>query len=354
MNFMKLLISCLLTLFTLVPNCYSQENNLTGKFHGYRSGASYRLECTDHNNGLYTLSGVVTYSSDGRGFRQSDSHYAYGGRKKGNSIRFTGHSYGNPKEEDIPLSTDAKSYCELYYEETSGKYYLIDYMDYGNPYEILYIVELRKSNVVEESSKPATKEKKKSVGILSNHEYVDLGLSVLWATCNVGASSPSESGNYYAWGEIEPKNEYCEYNSLTYNKYIPRLRNGGIIDSNYNLTNTYDVGTVVWGDAWRIPTTSEMQELIDNCKWEWTTCSGVKGCKITGQNGNYIFLPASGYYDCVDSKDAGKISYWCASASHTADYDIGSIYLHCGMSDSPSIYYTSFRYQGRPIRPVLK
>lgn len=143
---MKLLISCLLALFVMMPKCYSQENNLTGKFYGSRKGASYSLDCTAHNNGLYNLSGIVTYSSDGRGYRPSDSHYAYGGRKKGNSIRFTGYSYGNPKEKDIPLPKDAKTKCELYYEETSEKYYLIDYQEYGDPYEILYVVELRKSN----------------------------------------------------------------------------------------------------------------------------------------------------------------------------------------------------------------
>lgn len=79
---MKLLISCLLALFAMMPKCYSQENNLIGKFYGSRKGASYSLDCTAHNNGLYTLSGIVTYSSDGRGYRPSDSHYAYGGRER--------------------------------------------------------------------------------------------------------------------------------------------------------------------------------------------------------------------------------------------------------------------------------
>lgn len=115
---MRTIIVFILALFIILPNCHAQESELTGVFYGSRKGASYKLQCAVHENGLYTLSGIVSYPSNNLGgFRPSDSHYAYGGQRKGNSIRFTGKSYGNPKIEDIPSPKDAKTICELYYEK---------------------------------------------------------------------------------------------------------------------------------------------------------------------------------------------------------------------------------------------
>ena len=110
---------------------------------------------------------------------------------------------------------------------------------------------------------------------------MDLGLSVKWAAYNVGAENPWEYGDYFAYGETEPKDEYTMENCLTYEKSIPDLAGNP----------EYDAATANWGDGWRLPMKSEIQELIDNCEWEWTELEGVSGYNVTGPSGNSIFLP---------------------------------------------------------------
>ena len=104
-----------------------------------------------------------------------------------------------------------------------------------------------------------------STGELNGYEWVDLGLSVRWATCNVGASVPSGYGDYYAWGEIETKTEYTEETSLTYGVEL------GDISGN----SQYDAATANWGEGWRMPTEHEFEELFDECDWEWTSLDGM-------------------------------------------------------------------------------
>ena len=132
-------------------------------------------------------------------------------------------------------------------------------------------------------------------GIIYGHEYVDLGLSVKWATCNVGASSPSDYGNYYAWGETWTKLNYVETDSVGHDFSDYALLERGIIGYDGNLTSAYDAARVNWGGTWRMPTFLEIKELKEKCSWVWTTMNGVKGRKVTGPNGNSIFLPTAGY-----------------------------------------------------------
>ena len=124
-------------------------------------------------------------------------------------------------------------------------------------------------------------------GTINGYEYIDLGLpsGVKWATHNVGASSPSEAGNYYAWGEIVTKSEYTEANCTTYQLNM----------ENISGNPQYDVAAAEWGASWRIPTKEEFEELLNNCTWQWEVVNGVGCKKITGPNGNYIHLPISGY-----------------------------------------------------------
>ena len=109
---------------------------------------------------------------------------------------------------------------------------------------------------------------KENQNTIAGHEYVDLGLpsGLKWATCNVGATTPEEYGNYYAWGETKPKTEYTEENSATF----------GVELLDINSNPTYDVARANWGSTWRMPTMTEMDELIDNCTWKWTTKSYLK------------------------------------------------------------------------------
>ena len=118
----------------------------------------------------------------------------------------------------------------------------------------------------------------------NGHEYVDLGLSVKWATCNVGATSPEDFGHYFAWGETSPKDEYTEDNCSTCGKQMSDIAGNA----------QYDAATANWGGDWRMPTKAEQEELLNNCTWTWTTQNGVNGYNVKGPNGNSIFLPAAG------------------------------------------------------------
>lgn len=132
---------------------------------------------------------------------------------------------------------------------------------------------------------------------------IDLGLSVKWANMNVGAKTPEGYGKYFAWGETEPKAEYTPYNyrwhnpsiqSYTYTKYN-QIPEDGIVDNKTTLELEDDAAHVNWASAWRMPTVTELIELLNNCTWTWTTQKGVNGYKVTSKaNGNSIFLPAAG------------------------------------------------------------
>ena len=183
------------------------------------------------------------------------------------------------------------------------------------------------------------------------HEYVDLGLSVKWATCNVGATSPEDYGNYYAWGETSTKSNYSSSNCPTYELSESKLQSQGYIDSEGNLTSQYDAARANWGGSWRMPTKAEMQELEDKCTWTWTTQNGVNGYKVTGPNGNNIFLPAAGYRDGSSLSLAGSHGYYWSSTPHESySYYAYNLYFN---SDYHGMY-GSYRDDGQSVRPVLE
>ena len=185
-------------------------------------------------------------------------------------------------------------------------------------------------------------------GIVNGHKYVDLGLSVKWATCNVGASSPEEYGDYFAWGETTTKSSYDEDNSTTYGLSTSELKSRGIIGSDGNLTAAYDAATANWGSKWRMPTRDEIKELNEECTWTWTTQSGVEGCKVTGPNGKSIFLPAAGYRYGTYLGYAGSYGY-CWSAT-PGSYSSSAYYL--SFRSDYYDWYNNFRDFGRSVRPV--
>ena len=152
-----------------------------------------------------------------------------------------------------------------------------------------------------------------SDGMINGHQYVDLGLSsgLKWATCNVGADSPEDYGNYYAWGETETKAEYTEDNSVTYGQQLNDISGNA----------QYDAAAANWGGSWRMPTRDEITELMYNCSWTPETQNGVDGFKVTGNNGNYIFIPASGYRDGSSSYIYGECYYWSSTPhQYSNDY----------------------------------
>lgn len=166
----------------------------------------------------------------------------------------------------------------------------------------------------------------KASGKEKGHAYVNLGLpsGTMWATCNVGASSPEDYGDYLAWGETTTKYGYnwetyrwCNRTSGLFTKYN-NSSTFGSVDYKIVLDSEDDAAHVSWGGKWRMPTNDEFQELLDCCTWTWTTQGGHNGYMVTSKsNGNSIFLPAAGNRVDTDFSNADKTgangSYWSSS-----------------------------------------
>ena len=178
-------------------------------------------------------------------------------------------------------------------------------------------------------------------GTAGGHDYVDLGLSVKWATCNLGAVSPEECGDYYAWGETSAKTEYIEGNS----------KSVGVSLEDISGNSDYDAATHLWGEGWRMPTKAEIEELVENTMPQWTTLEGVQGYLVTSnKNGNSIFLPAAGYRFETSLYMVGQIgNYWGATTD--VDKTDGAYNLDFGENEF-DIDWSSRRNIGFGIRPV--
>lgn len=202
--------------------------------------------------------------------------------------------------------------------------------------------------------------------VIQGHECVDLGLSVKWATCNVGADSPEDYGDYFAWGETSTKSEFnhdtykwYEYDDKNYkSKYTKYCTNSeyGKYDGKDVLTSSDDAATVRWGSKWRMPTKEEFEELDEKCTFTLSSPNGVLGCKVTGPNGNSIFLPFTGYIDDITSNERGTDGcYWGKSLDLTNKYNSTARYFNVYITnDNRGNGYSSneFRYYGLTVRPV--
>ena len=218
-----------------------------------------------------------------------------------------------------------------------------------------------KRAVDEQSDKPVLADDLNG-NTVNGHEWVDLGLpsGLKWATCNVGASSPDEYGDYFAWGETSPKSEYKWDNYLfrlsgnsgsnvTFSKYNTEGSHG-TTDNKKRLDLMDDAASATWGGSWRMPTTAEQEELRTECIWTWTTLKGKNGYKVTSKtNGNSIFLPAAGERDGVKlygNHTFGR--YWSASLDSSNEAYSINFYLDTVYS------YCDFRCYGYPVRPVTE
>ena len=195
-----------------------------------------------------------------------------------------------------------------------------------------------------------------------NHEYVDLGLSVKWATCNVGASKPEEYGDYFAWGETQPKSNYdwstykwCNGSYDTQTKYNTNS-SYGTVDNKTTLDLGDDAARANWGGSWRMPTDAELTEMREQCTWTWTTQNGVYGYKVTSKKSGYtnksIFLPAAGYRGVSSLGSAGSGGYyWSSSLFSVSPYNAWSVvYFY-----SDSVYgINGTRSCGFSVRPVCQ
>ena len=197
-------------------------------------------------------------------------------------------------------------------------------------------------------------------GSIKGHEWVDLGLSVKWATCNVGATQPEEYGDYFAWGETKPKSEYTwenykfrvsgsSYKNVTFSKYNAESERD-TVDDKERLDMSDDAARANLGGTWRMPTRDEWAELGTECTWTWTTQGGKNGYKVTSKtNGNSIFLPAAGDRRDADLNDVGSYGeYW--SSSLNTDYPYRAYFVYFN-SDSCE-WYGGSRFLGLSVRPV--
>lgn len=176
---------------------------------------------------------------------------------------------------------------------------------------------------------------------LTAGESVDLGLSVKWASCNLGATKPEDCGDYYAWGETTPKDNYWISNYAYYNN-----KTKDYTDIGNNIAGTsYDAATVNLGKGWRMPTKSEIEELVSRCTWKWEQINGINGFLVSG-NGNMIFIPALKSDVGLNFSNA-VVLLWSStealnSYSHYLEGDPDRIDMH---------FYQ--KYYGLPIRPVI-
>lgn len=201
------------------------------------------------------------------------------------------------------------------------------------------------------NSKPQPKQHTISAisGYENGYEWVNLGLSVKWATCNIGASSPTDSGSYFAWGETSMKNDYhwstyfdTNDGGNTFLKYA--------LNKKTSLALSDDAAHVNWGGSWRMPTKAELDELKKKCTWTWTTQNGVKGYRVSSKrNSNFIFLPAAGYRDWSSLYNVGsRGDYWSSSLCTGLSVSAFNLYFDSGQV----AWFSSVRYGGHSVRAV--
>lgn len=199
----------------------------------------------------------------------------------------------------------------------------------------------------------------------NGHEYVDLGLSVKWATCNVGAKAPSGWGDYYAWGETQTKSDYSwatyfdskDSSGKDFYTYFWGANGTGL--KSISPTSGHDVAREKWGGLWRMPTKDELNELLSKCKWVFTKLNKVDGYKITGPSGKSIFLPCSGSYYGTKLDQQGSFgTYWSSSMDYFMNN--GSKWYSQDAAAALNFYWRHIntggacsRREGCPVRPVF-
>lgn len=192
-------------------------------------------------------------------------------------------------------------------------------------------------------------------GIVQNHEYVDLGLSVKWATMNVGANKFTDEGLHFAWGETQTKEAFSTSNYKFWDNSSRTYSNPSTISGTAN-----DAATVNWGDRWRIPTIDEYEELIRECEHCYMEKNGINGVVFKGKNGNAVFFP-------IVDLDSEKLTYgkfWCGELENPQSQGEGIITANCFNPDHQRLpaylynkdvsMYIGMIEEGCLIRPVTK
>lgn len=200
-------------------------------------------------------------------------------------------------------------------------------------------------------------------GNTAGHNYVDLGLpsGTKWATCNVGATTPTESGDFFAWGETQPKEVYswatykwCNGSRRALTKYCTEKKHG-IVDNKTLLDAKDDAATANWGENWCMPSKENFEELLKNCRWVWT--DNYNGTGISGRigtskkNGNTIFLPATGYKRNNTLYYVGECGYYSSASGYENTSNIAYNIL---TGNTGIDWNVNNRFFGQSVRAVLK
>jgi len=284
--------------------------------------AQAKVSCPAYLGGRCIISdvGLVLKSEDGEDVARSYSVYDYNGSQGSKDF-----------------------YSQFYDVEKEGKYKVYPHIKWMG---------------VDILASPYAEVKGETTCPDANHPHmIDLGLpsGTKWACCNVGASTPEGYGNYYAWGETSPKSVYDwstyrwgrDYYELT--KYCTESSYGSV-DNKTTLDASDDAATANWGSPWRMPSLTQIRELLDNCTSTWTTQNGVAGRKFTGPNGGTIFLPAAGERWDGGLDYAGSYGRYWSSTLSESDPNCGcELYFYSG--GAYWIYY-GCRALGRSVRPV--
>lgn len=285
------------------------------------------------NIGLHraTFNGCVSMEDAGQliqevGFIYSSKETTFEGiQKNGTSV-------------ESSLNSDLSFEKKIAALESDAKYYYISYVLMDNKYYY---------GKIQTITTPALSPRDVPEGA------VELGMTVLWAKCNIGASKPEEYGNYYAWGETETKsfyipgsNKYWDSDTESFSKY-------NTIDNLMVLEPSDDVAHVVFSGRWRMPTEEDCIELIENCEWIATTLNGVKGYEVKSRtNGNSIFLPSGGQMYFYSKMDVEQICYWSSSLYNANSYYAYYVGFNSYLNKIATIYVN--RGVGCAIRPVME
>ena len=255
----------------------------------------------------------------------------------------------------------------------------VPYMDYvaklkGNPIartvklaDLRHNSDLTRLDEIDETALKRAEKYRAAVQLLSGsacapavnsngHEYVDLGLSVKWAAMNVGAAKTSDHGGYFAWGETGRKDDYT-WSAYRHGTSADDLTKYCFTDNRVRLESKDDAAAVNWGGAWRMPTSSEWEELCSkrNCTWEWTSIENTPGYLVTSKKAGYtdhsIFLPAAGYFRGHAIEGAEKSAYYWSS-TRNGPFEDRALCLYF-IPNFIGIGNNGFRNGGFTVRPVL-
>lgn len=173
-------------------------------------------------------------------------------------------------------------------------------------------------------------------GVLNGHNYVDLGLSVMWADANIGAAADSLPGDRFAWGEIDAKEYYAEGNYAYIGHKVHSIER----------KRKHDAATNGYGRGWRMPSMEEVQELVEKCSWEPVVADGCRGYRVIGPNGNSIFIPADSA--AIDTPPVVELwSAYAVEGDSTAAYALRVVDAERGVVATPA-------YRGIQVRAVTR